>query len=177
MNYSGHRRGLSLILLIIGSAFLSVGCGYQLGSPKPAEMLSVKTLHVEMPQNRTQYPRLEAQLKNHLVDGFLEDGQYQLAPSSTATAKLSTTIRNVNYRQIRSSRTDALLPLELLLEVVVDWEVVSSDDAQSLMNGSSKGTTRFFLDDNLQTSRMNALPDALKTVARRVTFSLSCSYN
>ena len=163
---------LSVLLCIY---LFSAGCGYQLGTVKPPQMKEVQSLFITMPDNRTQYPRLEAKLSNHLADALIQDGQYQINSFNNADAKLVTQITGVGYNQIRSSRTDALRPEELMMKVTVSWEVVSLNEEKPrvLMSGSQLGTTRFFLEENLQIAQQNAFPDALKRVSRQIISSFS----
>jgi len=60
------------------------------------------------------------------------------------------------------------------MKVTVLWKVVSLDKKQTpLLSGSSTGSTRFFIDDNLQTAQQNAFPDALARVSRQIISELS----
>jgi len=150
-------------------------CGYKLGGVQPSEMDGVERLYISIPDNRTQFPRLEAHLANHLVDSLIEDSRYKVSTFENADAKLVTKIDKVTFKQIRSDRTDSLRPEELRMKVLVKWEVISlkGSEREVLLKGSESGDTRFFLDENLQTAQRNAFPDALNRVSRRIISSLS----
>lgn len=154
-------------------AFIGGGCGYQLGTAKPTQMQGVKSLYLTMPDNRTQYPRLEAKLANNLSDAIIQDGVYTQSSFQDADAKLVTRITEVEYNQIRSSRTDGLRPEELRMEVLVEWEIISLSSSAVLLSGQRTASTRFYLEDNLQTAQQNAFPDALQRVSRMIVSSFS----
>lgn len=167
-------RVLTLGVLLLTCSLLT-HCGYQLGTAKPAELADVQRIYISLPDNRTQQPQLEAKLANFLTDTLIEDGQYAASSLEDADAELVTSIRDIGYRQSRSTRTDAIRPEELLMNVKVDWEIRSlrSSSTEVLLSGSETGTTRFFLENNLQAAQRNAFPDALLRVSRRIIFSLS----
>ena len=166
------RSFLAFALLL----FSISSCGYHLGVSPPAEMEGVNRIHLKIPDNRTQYTRLEALFYNHLSDAFVQDGRYHQAPIDSADATIETEIKTVSYSQIRSQRTDVLAPEELRMDVTVSWKVLRLDNKQTtLMSGISTGSTRFFIDDNLQTAQENAFPDALARVSRKIVSKLSNS--
>ncbi len=170
MHFNRMVRSCSIALLFAVSTMIFSSCGYTIGGAKPIKMRGISSLNIPTPDNRTQYPRLEAQLGNNLVDALLQDGTYSINTSSDSDAVLKTKITAVNYRQVRVSRTDGLLPEELSMTVNVAWSVTSYSDSgkKVLAKGTERGITRFFLEDNLQIARANAFPDALQRVSRQI---------
>ena len=151
------------------------GCvGYQLGGSRPSHLAAVKSINVAMVHNQTQLPRAAAHATNSIVDALTRDGTYRLASVDQADARLETVLHKIDYRQARSARTDTLRSEELEMEVTFRWTLVDADNpANILERGESKGTTRFFVDPNLQTARQTALIDALQRASESVVARLA----
>jgi len=159
------------------ATLLFSSCGYQIGATKPVEMDGVEAIFVEVPDNRTQYPRLESKLGNHLADAVIQDSMYRLTSRAQADAVLKSKISQVSYSKVRSSITDGLSPEELRMMVTVNWQVVSRVDGHVLMQGVDREDSQFFLDGSrLTTARDNAFPDALSRVSRKVVSHLSSAF-
>lgn len=166
----------SVITLFIALVSFS-SCGYNIGVSKPIEMEGVNSVFIAIPDNKTQYPRLEVELANHLMDNLVQDGRYKVSTIDKADAKLVCVIETVEYNQVRVSRTDGLRPEELSMKIQVRWEIQSlNDNSGVLMNSSETATTRFFIDDSLTTARQNAFPDVLARVSRSIVSAFSNSF-
>ena len=58
--------------------------------------------------------------------------------------------------------------------VSFNWVLFDADNPGKILDqGQSKGSTRFFVDPNLQTARQTALPDALKRASESVIARLA----
>ena len=162
-----------LSLLILATA-LSGCAGYQLGGAKPTHLAGIQTVNVAIVQNDTQIPRAAAHATNTLIDALTQDGTYRLASVESADARLITTLHKIEYRQARSTRIDILRSEELKMKVYLKWSLVDADTpGKILASGQSRGTTRFFVDPNLQTARQTALVDALKRASESVISRLA----
>ena len=83
-------------------------------------------------------------------------------------------VHEIQYTPLRSTRLDTLRPEELQNTVILNWKLLDARDrTKVLASGSSTGTSRFFVDSNLQTSRTNALPDALQRASEAMISRLS----
>ena len=165
-----HRLLAGLLaLLLLG------GCtGYRLGGAKPTHLGEVSTVSVAMVQNKTQMPRAAAHATNSLIDALTRDGTYRLAAAETADARLETTLHTIDYRQARSTRIDTLRSEELEMIVTFNWVLLDAENPGRILDqGQSKGSTRFFVDPNLQTARQTALIDALKRASESVVARLA----
>jgi hypothetical protein len=157
---------------------LATSCvGYRLGGNKPAALANISSIHVALVQNDTQIPRAAAHATNAIADSLLQDGTYRLATSDQADARLTASLHEINYRQIRSTREDSQRSEELEMTVVYEWTLVDArNPLKILQQGSSKGTTSFFVDLNLQTARQAALPDALQRAANSMIARLADAF-
>lgn len=156
---------------------LSSCVGYRLGGHKPAALANVSSVHVAMVQNDTQIPRAAAHATNAIADSLLQDGTYRLTTSAKADARLSATLHEITYRQIRSTREDSQRSEELEMTVVYEWTLIDGNNPlKVLQQGRSKGTTSFFVDANLQTARQAALPDALQRAANSMIAQLADAF-
>ena len=167
------RDSDSPVALLLGLAMASAlvlgqgGCaGYTQGGAKPGHLAMVHHINVEMVENDTQIPRAAALATNSLIDAITRDGTYRICKVDTADARLLTTLQKVEYRQARATSEDILRSEELAIEVYLRWSLVDArNPARILASGTSRGSTRFFVDPNLQTARETALADAIKRAA------------
>lgn len=154
------------VFLLIALAVSSC-TGYQLGGAKPAVLRDVRNVSVPMFHNDTLHPRAEALATSAAADALVLDGTYQLTDIDQADAVLVGTVHSIKYTPLRSTRLDTLRPEELQSLVTINWTLKDAKNPlKVLASGTSSGTTRFFVDSNLQTSRNNALPDALQRASQ-----------
>lgn len=166
----------ALLAAITCLCFVSCA-GYQLGAAKPPSLAEIKTISVPMFENGTQHPRAEALATSAVTGAFVQDGTYRIAASDQADAVLEGKLKSIEYSTLRSSRLDSLLAEELTNEVVFDWVLRDArDPTKILASGSSKGSSSFFVDSNLQTARQNALPDAFERAGQSLVSRLSSGY-
>ncbi|QJE98136.1 LPS assembly lipoprotein LptE [Luteolibacter luteus] len=164
---------LALLLPAIALA-LSSCAGYQLGGAKPAVLKDVHNISVPMFHNDTLHPRAEALATSAAADAIVQDGTYRITSLDKADAVLEGTVHTVDYMAIRTTRLDTLRPEELQNTVTINWKLKDAKDpTKMLASGISTGTSRFFVDSNLQTSRTNALPDALQRATEEMVSTLA----
>ena len=160
-------------LLLLSLAFTSCA-GYQLGGAKPAILRDVRNVSVPMFHNDTLHPRAEALATSAATDALVQDGTYRITSLDQADAILVGTVRSITYTPLRTARLDTLRPEELQNSVTLTWTLKDArDPTKILASGSSTGTSRFFVSSNLQTSRNNALPDALERASESMISRLA----
>ncbi|RYD60983.1 MAG: hypothetical protein EOP83_18115 [Verrucomicrobiaceae bacterium] len=161
------------LLLLSALAFTSC-TGYQLGGAKPAILRDIHNVSVPMFHNDTLHPRAEALATSAATEAMVSDGTYRITSLNKADAVLEGTVHEIQYTPLRSTRLDTLRPEELQNTVILTWKLLDARDrTKVLASGSSTGTSRFFVDSNLQTSRTNALPDALQRASESMISRLS----
>ena len=126
------------------------------------------------------FPRAQAwrlvQLRKEVCDCYalVSDGTYRLTRSGAADATLLITLEAIDYQQVRSSTVDVLRSEELQLRVTVSYKLTDNNRPGIVIDaGRERGDSRLFVDDNLQTARMNALPDALQRATQSIIARLS----
>ena len=141
-----------------------IGCsGYRWGGAKPEHLARINSVCVAVVENSTQIPRAAALATNSIVDALTRDGTYMITNIDRADAHLRAELKKIEYLQVRSTREDALRSEELEMKVHLNWSLVDTDNPTAILaRGSTTGTTRFFVDPNLQTARQSALVDAIK---------------
>ena len=165
---------MRLLLVTLCLGLLSSCAGYRFGGNKPAHLEAVKSIYLPLAKSRVIFPRSEALATNSMVDALVQDGTYRLGTSNKADATLLITLDELSYRQARSSTDDVLRSEELRLEVKVSYQLLDANrPGVVLEEGSGRGHTRLFVDDNLQTARQNALPDALQRAAQSIIARLA----
>jgi hypothetical protein len=163
------------LLLLLTVALLASSCaGYQLGGAKPAVLRDVKNISVPMFHNDTLHPRAEALATSAATDAIVLDGTYKITNFDKADAVLEGTVHTIDYMALRSTRLDTLRPEELQNTVTLNWKLVDATNRKKVLaSGVSTGSSRFFVDSNLQTSRTNALPDALERASTTMVSRLA----
>ncbi|WP_338289927.1 LPS assembly lipoprotein LptE [Luteolibacter sp. LG18] len=165
------------LLAVSAAVALSSCAGYQLGGVKPASLARIKTIQVPMFGNDTQHPRAEAIATSAVASALAQDGTYRISNLDKADAVLEGRIRRIDYLQIRGERLDTLRPQELQNTVTLSWTLKDAKDpTKVLANGNAVGHSQFFVDANLQTSRNNALSDALERAADSLVSKLANGY-
>jgi outer membrane lipopolysaccharide assembly protein LptE/RlpB len=163
------RNLLLLAVLALGSC-----AGYQLGGSKPAPLAEVRTLAVPFFTNKTLFHRAEVLATNASVTALVNDGVYSVVSLDKADAVLEGSVESVDFSQVSTSRTDARRSEELEMVVHIRWAVRGGGTSPRILaNGSSTGSTRFFVDPNLQMARTNALSDALERAAQAMVSRLA----
>jgi hypothetical protein len=156
-------------------AFVLSSCaGYRFGGNKPDHLSGIDSICVPLAKSRVIFPRVEAITTNSAVDALVRDGTYRLARTDQADATLVLTLEQLNYSQIRSSTVDVLRSEELQIEVLVSYKLIDQKrPGVVLEQGQGRGFSRLFVDDNLQTARVNALPDALERASKSIIARLA----
>lgn len=168
---------MKILFAVFAAVFFSSCAGYQLGAAKPPSLAGVKTISVPMFTNGTQHPRAEALATSAVTGAFVQDGTYRLAGVERADAVLEGNLKSIEYSALSSSRLDSLLAEELTNEVIFDWVLRDAKDpTRVLARGSSRGSSSFFLDSNLQTARQNALPDAFERAGQSLVAKLASGF-
>ncbi len=165
-------------LTLLAPALLLASCaGYQLGGSKPASLAKVKIISVPMFVNATLHPRAEALATSAVADAFIKDGTYRLGKSDHADAILEGTLTSIDYATLRGTRFDTLLPEELANSVLINWTLRDArNPTKVLATGSSTGKSQLFVASNLQTSRNNALPEALERAGEALVSRLASGF-
>lgn len=170
-------RNLISPALLAGVLGLVSCAGYHLGGIKPAPLANVRTIAVPMFSNSTQHPRAGAMATSAVINALVQDGTYRIATVGQADAVLEGDLDSITYSAIRGTRLDSLYPEELANTVTLKWKLRDAKDpARELASGSSKGTSQLFVSSNLQTSRNNALPEALERAGEALTSRLTNGY-
>lgn len=166
----------ALLSAIFCLCFVSCA-GYQLGAAKPPSLADINRISIPIFENGTLHPRAEALATSAVTGAFVQDGTYRIAASDQADAVLEGKLSSIEYSTLRSSRLDSLLAEELRNVVVLDWVLRDArDPTKILASGSSKGSSSFFVDSNLQTARQNALPDAFERAGQSLVSRLSSGF-
>lgn len=157
------------------AALLLPSCaGYHLGNTKPASLAKVNTIAVPMFRNQTLHPRAEAVATSAVANAFVQDGTYRIGSVDRADAVLEGTVRSIEYKTIRGTRLDTLMPEELSNTVKLQWKLRDAKDPTKILaTGSSEGRSQLFVADNLQTARNNALPEAVERAGEELVSKLA----
>ena len=165
---------LRLVLLALSFGFLASCAGYQFGGNKPEHLRGTESISIPLAKSRVIFPRVEALTPNSRVDALVSDGTYRLTKNRMADATLLITLEAIDYQQVRSSTVDVLRSEELQLRVTVSYKLADNKRPGIVLEaGRERGDSRLFVDDNLQTARMNALPDALQRATQSIIARLA----
>ena len=167
-------RLLLVLFGLLAASILSSCAGYRFGGQKPDHLSQVHAIAIPLARSRVVFPRVEAITTNTAVDALVGDGTYRLAKNEAADATLVLTLEELSYRQVRSSTVDVLRSEELELQVSLSYRLISRRRPGVILDqGKARGFSRLFVDDNLQTARVNALPDALDRASQSIIARLA----
>jgi len=161
-------------LALIASAFILASCsGYQIGTPKPANMQHVRVIAVPNVKNDTLEPRIDVLLTNSIISRMQEDGTFETAREDKADAILQARILRIDRRQLRSARFNTLRSRELGVAIIVEYSVIDSTTQQLLRRGQVRGDTSVFIDANYQNAERQAFPEAADRAAAQIVSRIS----
>ncbi|MBK1789877.1 LPS assembly lipoprotein LptE [Persicirhabdus sediminis] len=161
------------LLTALIALVLSACQGYHINGTKPDYLSEIKTVAVPQFDNDTLEVRLGSLATNSAVDSLTRDATFTIGNAEDADAVLVGRVTNVNYGQVSSSRIDSLRSEELSATVIIHWKLIDNTTQRVLDQGSSRGTTRFIADGNLQTARRNGMPDATKRATDSMVLTLA----
>ncbi|MEN8774689.1 MAG: LPS assembly lipoprotein LptE [Akkermansiaceae bacterium] len=165
---------IRIALLAFSLELLTSCSGYRFGGHKPEHLSGLQSISVPLAKSRVIFPRVEAHTTNSMVDALVSDGTYRLAASGGADATLIITLEELEYDQVRSSTIDVLRSEELQVEVTVSYQLIDNKRPGVVLDeGRADGNSRLFVDDNLQTARVNALTDALQRASQSIIARLA----
>ncbi len=166
------KNSFFLILgLSLCSIFLANCAGYQLGGAQPQKYRHIKNISVPHAKNLTFEPKLSALFTGTIIDRISQDGTYKVTTANAADATLNLSVNKLSYRQYTSSRFDTSASSELENRLLVNWKLVSNNKV--IGQGSVTGGINFFVAENLETARQNALPLAAEDAAEKIIFELT----
>ena len=168
------RHAMILGTVLAALLLLSNCAGYRLGTQRPAALADVRKVRVNLFENRTLQPRVEAVATNAVIAALVSDGTYQLTSLEQADAVLNGVLTSLQYRQIRANRFDTMRAEEMEVTAELQWVLTDArQPLRVLKRGETRASTRFFIDSNQQTARHNALPDAMQRLGKAITARLA----
>lgn len=159
--------------LLVAAATTLTGCGYHLGSVKPAVLRNVETLAVQTFKNNTYEPRIEVLMADTLIKQLQQDGTYRIVSDERADAILYCTLDEINRRQARAVRNNVLATQEFSLRLAVQYELVDRITGVVILTGTVAGDTSFFINNDLQTDERQAIVNAIQRIAVDLTGELT----
>ena len=161
-------------LVLAAVALLSlVGCaGYQPGVNKPKQMVAVTKLAVPTFKNETLQPRLEVLVTNAVIKQLQIAGTYKIVPVADADAVLHGVIEDITSRQFRAQRNNTIKTSQLLVGLIVKYEV-KDVNGEVLLKGQPHAVSTLILDPNFQVTRQQALADAASRLSEAVSVEIT----
>lgn len=160
-------------LLAILTAVALPGCGYRLGSAKPALLANVTKLAIPTFKNKTFIPNIEVLMADTLIKQFQQDGTYEIVPDDRADAVLSCTLNDAVRRQARAVLSNVLATRQFSLRITVEYELVDRVTGAKILSGTVNADTLFYNDADLQIDEQQALVNAIQEVAVKITGEVS----
>lgn len=161
-------------VVLAATALLSlVGCaGYGPGVPKPKQMATVTKLAVPTFKNETLQPRLDVLVTDAVIKQLQVAGTYKIVPVNEADAVLHGTIEDITSRQYRAARNNTIRTSQLLVGLIVKYDVKGVNE-EVLLSGQSRSVSTLILDPNFQVTRQQALADAASRLADSVSIQIT----
>ncbi len=159
----------------IAAMIFCCGCGYTCGSIAHPQL---KTVAVAPVINDTTSYNSSAILRGLLSERFTTDGSMQLKTMETADCIVYAKITDVRYQAIdygvASNGDDTYLANEWRCEADVEFSVVLPGRGKPLIaNRKVTGKTKFINGPDMETSRNNALRQALFSATKTIVSSIT----
>ena len=164
-----HRRTLAAIAVLLLPVFLLSGCGYTQKAKLPGDIktISIETFKNEIPpQEQFAYrPGLEIELRNQLVERFLQDGNLKVVDETKADAVLTGSVIAYEQEGLRFDRLEDVEEYRLFL--VVKFQLIDKRTNRVLINEPNfSGRAEFFVNRNPSTVRRNSANTATFDLAK-----------
>jgi len=162
----------SLFLAAI-ALFSLAGCaGYRPGVNKPKQMAAVTKLAVPTFKNDTLQPRLEVLVTDAVIKQLQIAGTYKIVPVNEADAVVHGVIEDITSRQFRAQRNNTIKTSQLLVGLVVKYEV-KDPSGNVLLTGKPQSVSTLILDPNFQVTKQQALADATSRLSEAMSIEIT----
>lgn len=141
------------------------GCGYHLGSAKPAVLQNVTKISIPTFKNKTYQPGIEVLMADATIKQFQQDGTYEIVPDQRADAILYCTVEDIEQSQARAVLSNVLATREFRLKMQVQYELVDRVTGVNILSGAIDADTSFYTNNDLQIAEQQAVVNAIHKVA------------
>ena len=142
------------------------GCtGYRLGTTLPPNLQSV---FVPTFTNTSAEPQVEIPATSDTVNEFMRDGTMTVSDARNASTTVHGSIIKYELVPVRYDRDDAKATEEYRMIITATIRFVQNDTGKVLMETTVKGDTTFPVGGDLPSAKRAALPDASRSLARKV---------
>lgn len=162
----------SLFLAAVALLFLPCCAGYQTGVNKPKQMAAVTKLAVPTFKNDTLQPRLEVLVTDAVIKQLQIAGTYKIVPVNEADAVLHGVIEDITSRQYRAQRNNTIKTSQLLVGLIVKYEV-KDPSGEVLLTGKPQAVSTLILDPNFQVTKQQALADATSRLSQAMSIEIT----
>ncbi len=161
---------LPLLAAAMGVALVMSGCsGYRVGNIGGRELQGLNSIYIPMATNESYTPDIIAYVTNQTIRAFDNDGTLKTAQSNKADAELLITVTDVDRTPARTTRDDALTTAEYRLNINAKITVINRVLGKKILNDQFvRGTTTFFVQQDLNEAQRQAIPLAAEDLARNI---------
>jgi hypothetical protein len=159
----------ALVLLVI------TGCaGYRVGNISGKEVQGVKSVWVPMAHNQSYTPDIQATVAGAVVRRFDNDGTLETSTADRADSQLDITITDVKLDSLRSTQENVLITAEYQVTIYVKATFTNRRTGRKVFdNREFTGKTSFYVQQDLQEGKRQALPSAAEDLAYNIVKSIT----
>jgi hypothetical protein len=161
-----------LFLALVALLSLASCAGYAPGVNKPKQLAAVTKLAVPTFKNDTLQPRLEVLVTDSVIKQLQIAGTYKIVPVSEADAVLYGVIEDITSRQYRAHRNNTIRTSQLLVGLIVKYEV-KDVNGEVLLKGQPRALSTLILDPNYQVTKQQALADAASRLGENLSIEIT----
>jgi Lipopolysaccharide-assembly len=163
-----HVVGLAIgfgALLLLGN-----GCaGYRVGSVAGEALQGVNTLFVPVAKNESYEPGLQVVTTNEIIRRFDNDGTLKTRQSLGADAQLDITLKSVTRQSLRGNRLDGEATEQYEVTIIAEVTLLNRKlGRKTLDKVLVQGSSKYFVQQDMQEAERQALPTAAEDLATRV---------
>ena len=149
------------------SCLMVCGCaGYQLGSPVSQNL---RTVHVPVFENRTNFPMAGAVASQQFLDIMIEDGTFVPTPYDEARLRVQVVIEGFTSNAVRYDRNNNVQPDEYYLTINTKLYAFDARSGKPYIDGKTVRATESMLTRN---QFQNAVQDTLPRLSRQLAKNL-----
>lgn len=161
------------LLACLALALSLAGCGYHLGSAKPAILQNVTKIAVPTFKNKTYVANVEVLLADTTIKQFQQDGTYEIVPDDRADAILYCTLQKADRKQARAVLSNVLATREFILNLEIEYELVDRVTGATILRGNVNADTSFYTNNDLQIDQQQAIVTAMQEAAVKIVGEVS----
>lgn len=164
------HTSLRVAALLALALFVFNSCAdYRVGNISGKEVQGVKSVWVPMAKNQSYTPDIQATVTSAVVRRFDNDGTLETQSAEKADSQLDITITEVRLNSLRSTQDNVLITAEYQVQIEAKVTFTNRRTGRTVLREQPfSGVTSFYVQQDLQEGKRQALPQAAENLAYNI---------